>query len=297
MRLAPEAYHLAPARTATEKPTSARGFGVDRCEQIRMFEQTNITPVKPPRHDQALRSFRIQAGSRLPLHAQAEQQLRRLVDRPEYAAGGLLPDEVSLSSALGVSRNTMRAALSRLVQEGRLERKPGVGTRAVKPKAHSGVGAWHSFTHEMEQKGIQVETYSRSVRFVSAPAEAARRLQIDAGQPVLCLDRVRGWDSKPVVRFLSYFHPRLGLSADADFEQPLYELIGERCRVFADQSKEDLTAVAADQKLARLLGVKPGAPLLRRDRTVLDAGGRPIEYAVVHYRGDRFELTLNLRHE
>jgi len=57
-----------------------------------------------------------------------------------------------------------------------------------------------------------------------------------------------------------------------------------------------LTAVAADRRLARLLDVKIGTPLLRRDRTVLDTGRRPMEFAVVHYRCNRFRLTLNLRH-
>jgi uncharacterized membrane protein len=38
-----------------------------------------------------------------------------------------------------------------------------------------------------------------------------------------------------------------------------------------------------------------GTALLRRDRTVLDDKRRPMEFAVVHYRCDRFTLTLNLR--
>jgi DNA-binding GntR family transcriptional regulator len=40
-----------------------------------------------------------------------------------------------------------------------------------------------------------------------------------------------------------------------------------------------------------------GTALLRRDRTVLDTGRRPMEFAVVHYRCERFTLTLNLRQE
>jgi GntR family transcriptional regulator len=72
-------------------------------------------------------------------------------------------------------------------------------------------------------------------------------------------------------------------------------LIKENCSVIADQSQEELTAVAADRRLAPLLHVSVGAPLLRRERTVLDAGQRPMEFAIVHYRCDRFQLTLNLR--
>ena len=233
----------------------------------------------------------------MPLHAQTEQLLRKLIQQREYADGGLLPDEVSLSRTLGISRNTLRAAITRLVAEGCLERKAGVGTRVIEPRVKSGVGAWHSFTREMEAKGIRVETFSIKVCSLAAPADVARSLQITAGTKILCVDRVRGWDSQPEVHFRSYLHPRLGLTEKSDFSQPLYELIKAESSLVADQSFEEFTAVTADKTLARLLAVKIGTALLRRERRVLDMGRRPIEFSVVHYRCDRFRLTLTLRQE
>ena len=84
------------------------------------------------------RIARLDHESPLPLHAQAEQVLRELIQQPGQRAAGLLPDEVSLSRSLGISRNTLRAAIGRLVAEGRLERKAGVGTRVTEPKVQSG---------------------------------------------------------------------------------------------------------------------------------------------------------------
>ncbi len=242
-------------------------------------------------------TLRLDPRSALPLHAQAEQVVRELIQRPAYRAGGLLPDEVSLSRSLGISRNTLRAAIGRLVTEGRLERKAGIGTRVLEPRINSGVGAWHSFTREMAAKGIKVDTLSVKVSAVPAPAEAARALQLPIGTQILCLDRVRGWDGRPEVHFRSYLHPRLGLTKDSDFQQPLYELIQQEGSIVADQSQEELKAVNADRRLARLLDVPVGTALLRRDRTVLDTGRRPMEYAEVHYCCKRFTLTLNLRKE
>ncbi len=242
-------------------------------------------------------NLRLDPRSRLPLHAQAEEWLRKLIQRREYCDGRLLPDEVSLSRTLGISRNTLRAAIGRLAAEGRLERKAGVGTRAVEPRVKSGVGAWHSFTREMESKGIAVETFSIEVRPLSVPVEVARALRIAFGTRVLCVDRVRGWAGQPEVHFRSYLHPRLGLTKASDFHQPLYQLIQQQSSIIADQSLEEFTAVGADRRLARLLAVPVGSALLRRERTVLDTGRRPIEFAVVHYRCNRFRLTLRLRQE
>src|ERR1035441_3323477 len=121
-----------------------------------------------PANSKTGRTFRLDHRSPLPLHTQAEELLRGLMQRPEYRNGGLLPDEVSLSRALGISRNRLRAAILRLVAEGRLARKAGIGTRVTEPKVKSGVGAWHSFTHEMESKGIKVETYSLTAKLVAS---------------------------------------------------------------------------------------------------------------------------------
>ena len=130
-----------------------------------------------------------------------------------------------------------------------------------------------------------------------APAGVARELRIGAGEKVLLADRVRGWEGTPIAHFRSYFHPRLALDASVTFDRPLYELIEEHCSVVADRSDEEFSAVAADRRLAAALKISPGDPLLRRVRTVFDTGGRPMEHAVVHYRSDRFALTLSLAKE
>jgi GntR family transcriptional regulator len=167
----------------------------------------------------------------------------------------------------------------------------------VEPRVHSGVGAWHSFTREMAAKGIQVETYLTKVEIVPASHAVARALRIPVQTKVLCLDRIRGWDDCPEVSFRSYFHPRLGLTKEEDFHKPLYAMIRERTSVVADESLEEFTAVLADKRMARLLKVPVGAPLLRRERTVLDTGRRPVEFGVVHYRCDRFRLTMSLHQQ
>ena len=241
--------------------------------------------------------LRLDHKSPLPLHAQAEQLLRQLIEQSAYKDGGLLPDEVSLSRSLGISRNTLRAAIGRLVHEGRLERKAGVGTRVIEPKILSGIGAWQSFTQEMKAKGVQVVTYSVEAKVVALPPAAAKALQLITPSQVLRLDRIRGWNGEPEVDFRSYLSPRLGLSRHEDFRRPLYELIRERSSVVANESIEELSAVPADARLARRLAVEVGTPLLRRERAVLDTGRRPIEFAVVHYRCERFRLALSLRKE
>jgi GntR family transcriptional regulator len=233
--------------------------------------------------------------SSTPLRAQVEQLLRDLVRRPQYQRGALLPDEVKLASQLGISRGTVRSGISKLVFEGVLERKAGVGTRVSPCHVESGIRAWRSFTREMAAKGITVQNFRIGYRLVAPSAEAAQALQLNSATRVWRLDRVRGWNGKPVLQSTSWFHPRLGLKGDEDFTSPLYEILEKTTGVRPHHAREQFLATIADAHTARLLRVAAGDPLLLRRHTVFDPGNRAFEFAEVCYVSARFTLTMNMR--
>ena len=239
----------------------------------------------------------VSGASGVPRHRQAENCLRLLVAHPHFKDGALLPDELTIANRLGVSRGTARAALARLVHEGLVERRAGVGTRVTRPPVESGAGAWRSFTREMERKGITVKTYRIQFSERQAPDAVALALQIKPTETLARLDRLRGWDELPVLHSRSWFHPRLRLSAEENYSRPLYEVIEASTGITADRAREELTAVPASARLASQLKVKPGEPLLCRRHLVFDTAGRPMEYAEVHYVSARFTLTMDLRRE
>jgi GntR family transcriptional regulator len=238
----------------------------------------------------------IDHDSPVPLHAQVEELLRNLIRAPAYQKGKLLQPEEELARQLGISRSTLRAGINRLVYEGLLVRRRGYGTVVTAPEIRtSRLEAWDSFTREMESKGHTVETFLLSVRRTRIPAEARRGLDLPTGNSVVTVERVKGFDGKPVVHFLSYLHPRLGLTGRENYGRPLYELLAECAHVQPERSHETLTAVSADEAMAEALNVPVGAPLLRRERCVTDQGRRPVEFAINHYRCDLFRYTLDIR--
>lgn len=237
----------------------------------------------------------VSGGIGIPLYMQVEAQIRRLASCAVFKDGTLLPDELTLADRLGVSRGTARAAILRLVSEGVLERKAGVGTRLRRRPVESGVRAWRSFTREMAAKGIAVQTFRLDFAHVAATRRVALGLGVRPGTRVARLDRLRGWDGTPVLLCRSWFHPRLRLTANTDFTKPLYDVIESSTGLVAERAKEEFAAVSADTALAAQLEVREGAPLLRRNRSVADARGRPIEYAEVHYVSARFKLTMELQ--
>jgi len=236
-------------------------------------------------------------GSAVPLHAQIECELRRMTALPEFQNGALFPDELTLANRFGVSRGTVRAALTRLVDQRLLERRAGVGTRVLPASAESSIGAWRSFSEEMARRNIAVESFHLDASCLAVPERVAHALQIPEGSHVLRLDRVRGWDGQPVLHSRSWFHPRLRLSETADFARPLYAMLQEETGAVAESAREEFSAVGASSALARRLKLKSGEPLLLRCHTVFDTGRRPMEFAEVHYVSARFTLTLDLKRD
>ena len=232
--------------------------------------------------------------SSIPFHKQIEEELRKLIDTGKYDNGKLFPKEVDISNRVGVSRNTVRQAINTLVAEGLLERKKGVGTTVAKRKIGTKLSEWHSFTQEMNAKGIPFKNYMVKHDVVNIEASLASILSIEEGKEIHRLTRLRGDQNDPFVYFISWFHPRVTFDKDEQFEAPLYDIIEEKFNIVLTKSSEELTAMIADEKLSELLRVEVGAPILFRSRVVSDPGGRVVEVNHGFYRADRFTYQIEI---
>ena len=242
-------------------------------------------------------SFSIDHKSAVPLHAQVEDLLRELIASDEYKKGKFLPDEVGLAKQLGISRNTVRQATNKLVYEGLLIRKKGVGTKVADQSVDSRGTNWMSFSQEMSSKGIQIKNYEINAEWVEATEEIAQFFRIAQGKKILKMVRLRGRAEYPFVYFVSYFHPNVGLTGNEDFSRPLYEILEKEHSVIAKLSKEEISARLADKFLSGKLNIKTGDAVLKRKRFVFDPGGRPIEYNIGYYRADSFVYTIESERE
>lgn len=240
-------------------------------------------------------NLKIDHGSPVPLHAQVEELLRKLIDQPEYKNGGLLPKEVDLAKKLGISRNTLRQATNKLEYEGLLMRKKGVGTKVAQKQVSTHLNDWHSFTQEMNEKGVVFTNYKLQADWVEAEKKIADFFEVEKGMPILRLSRLRGDAEGPFVFFESYFHPRIGLTGDEDFTRPLYDILENDYNVSPSSSNERIKARLASMITSKRLKIKQGDPVLVRERFVTDPGDRPLEYNIGFYIADRFTYTISIK--
>ena len=230
--------------------------------------------------------------SRVPLHVQAQELLRKLVEKQEYKNGKLLPNEIELAAELHISRNTLRQAINQLVYEGILVRKRGVGTKVAIKGITGGVQNWHSFSQEMKMLGIDIKNYALLVHFKKPTADIAQFFGISEDTPCVVMERLRGNPDHPFVMFISYFNPNLPITGDENFTTPLYEMLEQNYGIVVKTSKEEISARLAGSQLAEKLEIEATDPILIRKRFVFDTEDKPVEYNIGYYRADSFTYSL-----
>jgi len=232
-----------------------------------------------------------------PLHAQAEEILRQMIQDKCYSDGKLLPREVDLAKSLGISRNTLRQALDKLVYEGLLIRKKGYGTY-VAPKSVLGNGRnWKSFSQEMRAMGIEVQNFETRLAPKSVTTPCAGFFGVEDNCSLMCLERLRGRQDFPFVFFVSFFNPDIPLSPEDDMSVPLYDILRDKYGVAVKTSRELLSAGGANTFIAGKLGIKENSPILIRERFVYDVNDRPVEYNIGYYRADSFTYSILFTNE
>ena len=232
--------------------------------------------------------FRLELGP-VPLHHQVYLDLLASLNSGRWAPGRQLPTERELAGHYGCSLITVRRALDELVREGRIERTRGRGTFVLHPRLDRDIAGRASFAEEMRQRGLDPQTRLISARPESASVSVAVALGIEAGSPILYLERLRLASAEPYL--LEQVHlpaerfPGL-LSMDLEHSS-LYELLSTRYGAHVVRAREALEPVLLRAREAGLLEQRRGAPALLIEGIAFDADGARLEFGRTFVRGDR----------
>jgi GntR family transcriptional regulator len=255
-------------------------------------EATNPVDRSPTRltnwYAQAMRAHSAQDEAYLAL----SDSIRRGV----YSAARRLPGERALATDLGVSRATLREALSRLEAENTLTRSAQRGWFVPRPLVGEPPSTLQSFTEMARARGLQAtaEILDRNVR--SATMEEAELLHIAPGAEVLAIRRLRGMDGTPVCVDTNVIGMQSAEALrDEDLtDQSLYDLLERLCGMRIQRSAYSVQAEAATPELAHILKVAAGSPVLVGREIAYLASGRPALLGVNTYRGDAYRFQADL---
>ncbi len=234
----------------------------------------------------------------MPYYAQLAGILRDAITDGLLPPGAALPSEAELGQAYGLSRTSVRQALSGLVAEGLVRKEKGRGTFVRGPqRADLVVHRMRGFYDELTDAGRTVDTEVLRQEVDAATPDEATLLEAPVGTQVLRLQRVRHADGTPIclsetVLVAARFP---GLEARDLTGISLYRVLAEEHGLHVQGGHRMIEAVGATRSQARHLGVRSRDPLLKLSSLNLDADRRVVELLTAWYRADRttFQVTVH----
>lgn len=237
--------------------------------------------------------------SEQPRYAQLAAELRAEILDRKFSANGNFPTESELCQRYGVSRFTVREALRRLQSEGLIARRRGSGT-VVQPAAARG-GALHQPLSNL----AELLQYARNSTITFIPGGSRPLPKAVAAQ--IANNTQGNWssysgvrrhesDPLPIARIEVFFHP--DLAANVPLLElgsgPLFGQIEQLANIAVGRVTQDIQALPAGTEVARTLGLRRGAAVLRILRCFYDGNGRLFEISLSHHPGERFAYSMHI---
>jgi len=233
----------------------------------------------------------------LPAHMRIGIWLEQLIVSHTLAPGDKLPSEVEMSNALGVSRMTLRQALSAIEAKGLIDRRRGRfgGNFVAAPRFEFDHASLPGFTEQMRR--IHVEAGAEVLRATTGrpTAEVRQRLGLTRGEQVHEILRARSANGEPIVLEEAYLPAAIfpGLLS-ANLTGSLYMVM----RSYGSSpfsADEEIEATQATSEQAGLLGIEAGSPLLLITRTSFSESGVAVEFSRDYHRSDRARIRIKSR--
>jgi GntR family transcriptional regulator len=244
---------------------------------------TGTTPLRP-----------LRGGPAVPLWLQLKHALRDLASF-DLQSGDRIPTEAELGAHYGLSRITVRQAVTSLVEEGLLHRHQGRGTFVREQRQDLPLSDPDHFLATAFDRAPAGSVTLHEAGTVPCPDWVAARLGIVAEAPVHKIRRLLHRDGAPAAIRTGFVPAALAPDLlSLTLTDPTHLLL-ERLGLAAQEAQERLEVIGADAWRAGLLGLPDRTPLVLTERVAFDAAGRALECARTYYRADAFSFTRTLR--
>jgi GntR family transcriptional regulator len=226
-----------------------------------------------------------------------QDELKQRIDRGELPAGTRLPSEPDLAAELQVSRATLREALRALELEGLLRRRQGSGTFvADHPRVANSLDVNFGVTEAIRAAGMTAGMAHCRHWVEPASAGEAALLELEPGQDVLVVERVRTAEGKPVVLSRDIFPSRLLAGHEQAVQEMLkrsiYEVLEGDLGIVIHHGVARFRPVRADRAVAGRLGVPRGELLLYLWQVDYALDGTPVISSHEFHLADAFDFSV-----
>jgi len=236
--------------------------------------------------------------SEVPLYLQVSEWIRENIYKGDLTTGDRVPSENQIMDILGVSRGTVKKAVTMLVNEGLLVQVQGKGTFVKSENISYSLGeGLLSFAESLESQHLHFETEVIESRRDVASKLVASKLGIEVGAPILYLKRVRSVEGEKVMlienRINIAYCPGI---EDIDFNSnnlfPTVERLSGK-KIASSESRYAAKIIGAER--GHYLEVHEDAPVLHLEQIVFFENNVPLEFGNVWLKSDKYYLGTVLQ--
>lgn len=232
------------------------------------------------------------AKKRIAQYKQIENDLLQKINLGYYKKDDLIPTELELSNTYQVSRVTVRKATDNLVAQGLLTRVAGVGTFVRHSSVTLNPSSVQGFSEVMQEEGIAVRTELPTFMLQNAPANIASILQIDVGEPIYFIERIR-YANDDIFQFeTTYMSSRLYPDISVQvLKESKYQYFEKIKGLKIAYSNHTVTPLHPSKRIADLFDIPLDTPILRVANTTYLTNGNVMDYTELTLNSPKYQLT------
>jgi GntR family transcriptional regulator len=230
------------------------------------------------------------------LTEKAKSYIKRLIIDNRFE-DGRIPSETELANELGVSRTTIRDALSRLELEGAIYRKQGAGTFVNEAglQIHTRLEEIWGYEAMLEAHGYTPSVQINRVEEKPVEADIAQELKLETDDTTLVVHKLFLADDSPVIASINHIPSEIikGAYTTDDFRRPIYQLLAEFSQQHLSYYLSEIVPLIAPPWLVEMLHLpNTQTALLSFEEIGYNQENQPIIKSYSYFRDDLLRLRL-----
>ena len=228
------------------------------------------------------------------IYIRIHDEIKHQIETGVFEVGQRLPSERVMAEQFGVSRMTLRQAVTSLVEEGILPRYVGSGTFVASDRVREKMRGTTSFTEIIQNLGKTPSSKVLSYQKTKANEVECDKLQLKKGAQIIRMERIRYADELPICYEVASIPYRLIEDfAKNDIANHFYETLANAGKKIG-RSEQIISAKIVNKEIANFLSIKQSSAILALTQVSYFANSdeTPFEYVLSQYVGERFEFYL-----
>lgn len=230
-----------------------------------------------------------------PLYLQVKNQVINDISSGIYPVGSQIPAESELEHHYGVSRITIRRAITDLVKSGYLIKKQGKGTFVLNHKLRRNLLSLNSYTDFMLKNKEKPNRKIVSLEGGKANLNTADSLKVSEGDTVLRLARIMTFEPHNIGYEVTYY-PAIrfpNLQNQITQESSVSQILVNQYGVKGEFNHKVLNMVNLSADVADLMLLDIGTPVYRLEKITSDENKVPIYYSIMYYDPQKFSFVID----